>query len=174
MAENFHLIHELRKDIAVDPVRLAKCNKIPDSRKHDSLPIRRPAVACNSLPPKPLLHPQSPRLVEADPPALHDPVDLLLRTLIQPPSRVLRFDVLSQVEVAGVEACLRVFRERHGGWQARVAEAVDVPSRTIDQVVQRFWDRSWRCHVGDRRGVGSPFLARYVGDWRMLSVDACW
>jgi len=142
--------------------------KRPPSRKHDRLPIQRPPIRPDPLPPKPLLHDNPARLIEAHPPQSHHAINLILRPLVQPAPRIPGFDVLRQVERRGLQAGLGVFGEARGRGQADVAEAVDPAGDIAGDVVDGCWDRARRGDVGDRWGVGFPLVSREVKDWRTV------
>ena len=135
------------------------------SRKHDSLPIQRPPITPNPLPPKPLLHTHPTRLIEIHPPNLHNPINLLLRPLIQPRSTIFRLDVLGQIKVGAVEAGFRVFREGRAGREPHVAETVQPVGDVRCGAVDVFRDCTGGCYVGDWGGVGFPLGAGQVEDW---------
>jgi len=133
-------------------------------REHDSLPIQRAPVRRNSLPPKALLHVHPPRLVKCHPSLFHDPINLSFRPFVQAPPAVLRFNILRQIEVGGVEAGLSVLSEGRTGGQTHVAEAGEPVGDVRRGVVDRLGYAARGGDVGDGRRIGLPAVARYIQD----------
>ena len=112
----------------------------PSPIKHNSFPIQRPPITPDPLPPKPLLHPNPPRLIKPHSSHLHQPINLLPRPLIQSPSRILRLNILRQVEVAAVQAGLGIIVEADAVGEAGVAEGVEVVAQVRARAVEGFGD----------------------------------
>ncbi len=130
------------------------------SRKHHSLPIQRPPIRRNPLPPEPLLHHHPPRLIKPNPPTPHNPLHLPLRARIQPPPTISRFDILGQTEIAAVESGFGVFGEGGGGGEADVVEAVEESVlEVVGDVIEGGRDGAGGCYVGDGWREGFPEVA---------------
>ena len=119
----------------------------PPLRKTNELRIPRPAIRPNIVLPEPVLHVESPRLVEPDSAPLHDGLDLALALLIEALTAIAGFDVGGQVEGGAAEAGFDVVAE--GGREACV-EVGEVGNPARAGVVE-----NWRgVSLGGRRGEG--------------------